>query len=200
MPAKPASRVALYGGAFDPVHNAHLEVARCACRALLLDRIIFIPASQSPLKLQGPQAPDAERLEMLHLATAGEARFSVDDYELRRGGISYTIDTVKHFRGLLDGAELFWVLGADQFEQLDRWRSVQALSSMVTYLVLARPGYSPEAPPVAGLRFTRVDAPLMEESSTMVREKCRNSESIKGLVPEAVRSFITEKALYASAE
>ena len=190
-------RLALYGGAFDPVHCAHLQVARTALEQAQLDRVVFIPAAQSPLKAHAPLSDDAARLQMLRLALADDARFELDSYEIERGGLSYTIDTVRHFYECHEDAELFWIIGADQFEQLHRWRRIDELVEMVTFLVLERPGADMgDSASVPHLRYQLVEAPLMSESSSEIRERCREGGSIEGLVPNAVQAFISEQELY----
>jgi len=190
-------RLALYGGAFDPVHCAHLRVARYALEKAQLDRVIFIPAAQSPLKRHAALSSDAERLQMLRLALEGESRFELNAHEIERGGVSYTIDTVRYFYEQFETAELFWIIGGDQFEQLHHWRSIDELSRMVTFLVLARPGaeLAPSAR-VANLRYQVVDAPMMNESSSEIRARCGVGLPLDGLVPGAVQAFISEQELY----
>lgn len=192
-------RLALYGGGFDPVHNAHLTIARYALKQVGLDRLIFIPSAQSPLKENLPMATAEERVEMLELATDGEQRFKVDTYEVEKGGISYSVDTVRYFKAHYVNAEVFWMIGADQFEQLDRWREIEVMAEMVTFLVFGRPGSNLKAPTVEGLNYFEVDAPMMEESSTEIRRRCQEGLSIEGLVPDAVEAFISESGLYTKA-
>lgn len=189
-------RIALYGGAFDPVHRAHLELARAARGQASLDEVVFIPAAQSPLKNHGPVAGDAERLEMLELALAGEAGFLVDDSELKRGGVSYTVDTARGFKARAPDSELFWIIGGDQLAQLDRWHAIEELARWVVFLVVARPGYDLSAPIIPGLRWKKIQAPLMEESSSLIRKRLSKKQSIKGLLPESVEAFIHKQGLY----
>jgi nicotinate-nucleotide adenylyltransferase len=190
-------RFALYGGAFDPVHCAHLKVARYALEQAQLDRVVFIPAAQSPLKAHAPQTGTAARLQMLRLALMGEASFELNTYEVERGGLSYTVDTVRHFRESHTDAELYWIIGADQFEQLHRWSHVEKLAQMVTFLVLERPGANLRVSvAVPQLRYQIIHAPLMDVSSSEIRMLCRTGRSIEGLVPSAVQAFILEQELY----
>jgi len=189
-------RIAIYGGAFDPVHCAHLEVARMAYRQASLDDLIFMPAAHSPLKVQGPVASGAARIKMLELALADEAGFSIDDFELKRSGVSYTIDTVRDFKSRKSEAELFWIIGGDQFAQLDRWRDTNQLVKMLTFLVLARPGYDLSVPTIPELVWKKIEAPLMNESSTLVRERVAGGKWIMGLLPSSVEAFIRENRLY----
>jgi len=189
-------RLGLYGGAFDPVHCGHLAVARAALEQARLGRMVFVPAARSPLKETSPGASGEERMAMLRLALGDEPAMTADPVELERGGVSYTLDTVRHFRNVAPEAELCWVVGADQFVRLDRWRRIDELATQVTFLVLDRPGCRTEAPPVSGLRFERVAMPLREESSTEIRLRRARGQSINGLVPGAVESFIVRQRLY----
>ena len=194
---KRPTRLALYGGAFDPVHRAHLRVARYALEQAQLDRVVFIPTAQSPLKAHAPLSGDAARLQMLRLALAGEASFVLDDYEIQKGGLSYTIDTVRHFRECHAQAALFWIIGADQFEQLARWHRIDELVGIVVFLVLARPGATMGCvASIPNLRYQVIDAPLMGESSSEIRLRCREGRSLEGLVPGAIQAFISEQELY----
>ena len=190
-------RCALYGGAFDPVHRAHLQVARYALEQAQLDRVVFIPAAQSPLKAHAPLTDAAVRLQMLSLALQGEARFELDGSEIERGGLSYTIDTVRHFSAEHPDTELYWIIGADQFEQLDRWHRIEELIERVIFLVFARPGSDLEVSAlIPKLRYLVIDAPLMTDSSSVIRQYCREGRSLEGLVPVAVQAFISEQELY----
>src|SRR6185503_19834502 len=106
-------RIGLFGGSFDPVHLGHLLVAQAACEEFNLNRLFFIPAAQSPLKPERVPAPAELRLRMLRLALAGETNYEVDDQEIRRGGPSYTIDTVRAYRQRHPKSTLFYIVGAD---------------------------------------------------------------------------------------
>lgn len=188
--------VALYGGSFDPVHCAHLKVAHAAREQLNLAKVVFIPAAQSPLKTSAAQASDADRIEMLRLATADEPRFVVDGCEIERGGTSYTVDTVREFANKLPDAPLFWIIGADQFELLPKWRQIEEIAARLTFIVLRRPGYSLAAPLIEGLRFVAVDAPLMEHSSSEIRSCLAEGALCKGQLSASVEAFISSRGLY----
>lgn len=195
-PEKREPAVALYGGSFDPVHRAHLDIARAVLREVAVDRVVFIPAAQSPLKASGTRADDASRLQMLRLATEGEARFAVDDCELRRGGTSYTVDTVRAYAAAHSGVGLYWIIGGDQLGLLPRWRSIEALVEMVCFVVLRRPGYTAEAPELPGLRCIEVEAPLMEHSSSRIREAIAAGRLTGDWLPRSVEAFIYAQGLY----
>jgi nicotinate-nucleotide adenylyltransferase len=193
---KKLKSIALYGGSFDPVHKAHLELARTALENCDLESVIFVPAAQSPLKNSAALAEDSDRVEMLRLATTGEPRFEVDTCEIERGGTSYTVDTVKAYRAAHEGCRLHWIIGADQFEPLPQWRCIEEIASMITFIVLRRPGHSIVESAVKGLRFVTIDAPLMPYSSTKIRASIAQGRSVVDLLPPAVEAFISSRGLY----
>jgi nicotinate-nucleotide adenylyltransferase len=193
---KKLKSIALYGGSFDPVHKAHLELARTALENCDLESVIFVPAAQSPLKNSAALAEDSDRVEMLRLATTGEPRFDVDTCEIERGGTSYTVDTVKAYRAAHEGCRLYWIIGADQFELLAQWRSIEEIASMITFIVIRRPGHSIFESSIKGLRFVTIDAPLMPHSSTKIRASIAQGRSVVDLLPPAVEAFISSRGLY----
>lgn len=133
-------RIGIYGGSFDPVHLAHLLVAQAALEEAKLDRIIFVPAAQSPFKPARQPTAGPIRAALLRLALAGKTWAEVSPFEIDRGGISYTIDTVRHFRQLHPNAELFWLIGADHVALLPKWKDSAELCRLVTFLIIPRPG------------------------------------------------------------
>jgi nicotinate-nucleotide adenylyltransferase len=182
-------RIGIYGGTFNPVHHGHLILARQALEEFKLDRLVFVPAAESPFKIQNHSAPAGDRLAMLRLATAGEDRFSVDALEIERGGISYSIDTVKMFRNRDPGAELFFLVGEDNADRLTEWHRFEELKKLVYFAVLSRSEdfQSPEYPVVQR---------RIEISSTEIRNRVANQESITYLVPESVKHYIEQHQLY----
>ncbi|HYZ73588.1 MAG TPA: nicotinate-nucleotide adenylyltransferase [Chthoniobacterales bacterium] len=182
-------RTGIYGGTFNPVHHGHLILARQALEEFKLDRLVFVPAAESPFKIQNHSAPAGDRLAMLRLAIAGEDRFSVDPLEIERGGISYSIDTVKMFRNRDPGAELFFLVGEDNADRLTEWHRFEELKKLVYFVVLSRSEdfQSPEYPVVQR---------RIEISSTEIRNRVANQESITYLVPESVKHYIEQHQLY----
>ena len=182
-------RIGIYGGTFNPVHHGHLILARQALEEFKLDRLVFVPAAESPFKIQNHSAPAGDRLAMLRLAIAGEDRFSVDPLEIDRGGISYSIDTVKMFRNRDPGAELFFLVGEDNADRLTEWHRFEELKKLVCFVVLSRSEdfQSPEYPVVQR---------RIEISSTEIRNRVANQESITYLVPESVKHYIEQHQLY----
>jgi len=188
-------KIGLYGGSFDPVHFGHLLVAQAAREELSLTRVYFIPAAQSPFKPEARPAPAAERLRLLRLALAGDPASEVDDREIRRGGVSYSIDTVRQFRKDFPPAELFWLIGADQASQLPLWREAPELAKLVEFVVIPRPGESAPTLP-APFRGRALRGFPTAVSSSEIRARCRSGLSIAHLTPPAVAEAIHNYRLY----
>src|SRR5476649_132850 len=123
-------KIGLYGGSFDPVHLGHLFVAQAAVEELGLDRLFFIPAAQSPFKPENQPAPTAIRLRLLRLALAGKTNCEVDDQEIRRGGVSYSIETLRDYAKCFPTAELFYLIGTDNVAKLNEWREASELARL----------------------------------------------------------------------
>ncbi|MBM3848204.1 MAG: nicotinate (nicotinamide) nucleotide adenylyltransferase [Verrucomicrobia bacterium] len=185
----------LYGGSFDPVHLGHLLVAQAAREELALDRIFFIPAAQSPFKPGTVPASAAARVRMLRLALAGDPRAEVDLQELERGGVSYTIDTVRDYCRRFPEAKLHLLIGADHVPSLPKWREAETLASITQFVVIPRPGQIPFEPPASyNLRVLK-GFPL-GVSSSEIRDRVRRGLSIRHLVPDAVAEFIRSEQIY----
>ncbi len=188
-------RIGLYGGSFDPVHLGHILVAEAACEEMALDRIVFIPAARSPFKPDSAPAPDDLRLRWLHIALAGRPDFDVDDLELRRGGTSFTIDTVREYAGRFPGAELCWLIGADHVPTLQLWREAEALARLVEFIVIPRPG-NPPAPPPAPFRVRPLRGWPLGVSSSEIRERIRIGKSVDHLLPPFVAGAVRDSGAY----
>ena len=183
-------KLGLYGGTFDPVHNGHLILARDAVEMLALDRLVFIPNAISPHRLRHTPAPDALRLEMIRAAIADEPRFQTDDIELRRGGVSYTIDTVLALMEKFPpGTELFYLIGQDNVDELDTWHRSEELKRLVSFVVFPRSDEG-VAHPFATLG-RRIDI-----SATEIRTRVAKGDSIRYLVPDAVEQIMAANQLY----
>jgi len=189
------NRIGLFGGSFDPVHWGHLLVARAACEEQGLERIIFIPAAQSPFKPDSAPAPAGERLRLLRLALAGQSHYAIDTQELDRGGMSYTIDTVRWHVGREDGVEFYYLIGADHVPQLPRWREAVLLAELVTFLVIPRPGQPPASLP-APFRLRHLQGYPLSLSSSQVRARIRNGQPIDHLTPGPVAEAVRNNRLY----
>ena len=190
-------KIGFLGGSFDPVHFGHLLAAQDAYEQYHLDRLIFVPAAQAPLKPNDAQSSAEDRLAMLRLATEWDRRFEVSDIELRRGGVSYTVDSARHFRGLYPDDQLFWIIGGDQLPKLHLWKNVAELAQLVEFIFLERPGFPVKAKPdIPGLRLHRCDGHLLAISSTELRERTRRGLSLDYFVPHKAIIQIKEHSLY----
>jgi nicotinate-nucleotide adenylyltransferase len=188
-------RIGLFGGSFNPVHLGHLLVAQAACEEGQLARLFFIPAAQSPFKPDGPLAPAAERLRLLRLALAGRSRYAVDDQEIVRGGISYTIDTVREYRRRFPDGQLSYLIGADHIQQLSKWREAGELAKLVEFLIIPRPGLA-LAPLPEPFRGQSLQGFPLAVSSSQIRERVRTGLPVDLLVPPAVAEAIRNNRLY----
>jgi nicotinate-nucleotide adenylyltransferase len=188
-------RIGLFGGSFDPVHLGHLLVAQAAREELNLARLFFIPAAQSPFKPDLQPTPAPERLRLLRLALAGQPWCEIDEQEIRRGGISYTIDTVRDFVRRFPEAQRFYLIGADHLRQLPKWRAAEELARLVEFVVLPRPGQV-EAPFPAPFRGRPLAGFPLGVSSSQIRERVKAGQPIDHLVPAAVAEAIINNGLY----
>lgn len=192
---KRPQRLGLFGGSFDPVHLGHLLVAQAAREELQLDRLFFIPAAQSPFKTDSPSAPAEQRLRLVRLALAGKPWCEVDDQEIRRGGISYTIDTARDYAGRFPGSELWYLIGADNVAQLPKWREATELARLVRFVVIPRPG-QPEIPLPAQIRGRMLVGFPLGISSSQIRARVKAGAPIDELVSGPVAEAIRNNRLY----
>ena len=184
-------KIALFGGTFDPIHHAHLILARAAVEELDLEKVVFIPAAQSPHKLARSPALAEARLEMVRAGIAGEPLFEVDDCEITRPGPSFTIDTVEAWRARIPGAEFFYLIGDDNLRELHTWRRIAELRQLAEFVVFGR-----DAATDAEAAGCRVLPRRLDISATEIRRRVARGESIRYLVPEPVRTLIATHHLY----
>lgn len=193
------SRQGLLGGSFDPVHRAHIALARHALKHLRLGRVTLIPAAQ-PWQRQALGASAAQRVAMLRLAVADEPGLDISTIEIDRGGPTYTIDTL---RALPPGPEYFWILGADQLENFCTWREWEDIVARVQLAVAARPGSQPQPPAALQARLQQlgrtlhhVPMPPSTISATAIRARIARGESADSMLHPAVAQYIQRNALY----
>ncbi len=205
-----SKRIGLFGGSFNPIHCGHLIVARAIAEKLDLERVILLPSLNPPHKGDRKLLDAGHRAEMVKLAIAGEPLFEFSDYDLTRGGPSYTIDTVLHFRkALAADVELFWLIGADSLSELTTWHRVPELIDACHITTAHRPGSDAidwkelgtglTKARVARLRAGVVNTPRIEISSTDVRRRLRAGLSVRYLVPDRVYAYILCHRLYREA-
>ncbi|KAF0216182.1 MAG: nicotinate-nucleotide [Geobacteraceae bacterium] len=213
-------KIGIVGGTFNPIHIAHLRIAEEIREEFDLAKVIFVPAAAPPHKPLAGELPFASRYEMVQLAVRDNPVFSVSDIEGKRGGKSYSIDTLRAFRGLYPDDEFFFVIGSDSFMDIGSWREYAAIFDCCNLVVVERPGFVVDALdktlPVAIARefcyygaekrlahrsgysvYYKEGIPL-DISSSAIRELRRVGRSIRYLVPEAVEHYIKEKRLYAN--
>ncbi len=195
-------RIGILGGSFDPVHRGHLGVAVAVADGLALDRVWLMPAAQAPLRGAGVRATGAQRAAMVRAALAewGDVRLECCERELRRGGVSYTVETLRELRAERPADEFTWIVGADQWARLADWRESGELAKLAEWAVYARPDQGEiGAPAIPGLRWRRVDdSRTWAISSTEVRRRLAAGEGASEWVPDKVIEYIRENGLYAA--
>lgn len=203
--------IALFGGTFNPIHNGHLLIAEEVRTRYNLDKVVFIPAFQPPHKDAKDLADPDQRLIMTHLGTVNNPCFEVSPVELERGGKSYTVDTVRHFRQAYgDDVQLYFIVGADTLMELTTWKNIEEILGMCRFVAVQRPGYDVSkilnyrfitagGANLSGEIFDRIaveDVARLDVSSSLVRQRVREWKSIKYLVPEPVEQYIHNQQLY----
>jgi nicotinate-nucleotide adenylyltransferase len=212
-------RVGLFGGTFDPIHWGHLRSAEEVSETFRLDRVLFIPASIPPHKTGQPTTPARDRLQMVRLAVADNPQFGVSTVETARPGVSYSIDTIRHFRSEMgQGDELFFIIGLDAFREIGSWKDFAELFPLCNFIVTSRPG-SKESDPLrgTGVAVKRLFCYDFEEgnyrhrsgtrifftkladiaiSASEIRARAKEGKSIRYLVPAAVETYIEKQGLY----
>lgn len=202
----PVTGYGVFGGVFDPVHDAHLAAAREALAALPIDEVRFFPAGVPPHKRERTPAPAEHRLRMLELAVAGEPRFTVDDREIRRPGPSYTVLTLAELASERPGRRIFLLIGADNAAKLRTWHRAERILDLCDPVIVPRPGHE--------ARFARSDLPFVSDerrealdrlalrgasldiSSSAVRARAGAGLPLAGWVPAAVAEYIAAHGLY----
>ena len=183
-------RLALFGGTFDPIHNAHLTVAREAATQFQLDQVWFIPAAHPPHKSDQTGASYEDRFRMTELACQADPRFIASRLE-EGASKSYSVDTVERVRAL--GEQPYFIIGADAFAEITSWHRWQDLIRLTEFIVVTRPGHHYAAP--TGARVHRLETVALPVSSSEIRRKLADGQ-IPVELPEAVGRYISERCLY----
>jgi len=198
-------RKGIMGGTFDPIHNGHLTLAESARRQLSLDTIIFLPSGNPPHKqhrLDG--ATDAQRLAMVQLAIRDYTQFSLDDEEMRRGGLPYTKDTILRMKAREPGTEFYFIIGGDSLMAFDTWYHPDIICENCVLDATGRDELAlgtlqrkiEELEKSFGAHIVLLDLPEMQISSTDLRRRFREHQSVEGLVPDAVTEYIEKNGIY----
>lgn len=217
-----SQKIGILGGTFNPIHYGHLAAAEEVRERLKLDRILFIPSSLPPHKLEEDIPSAVHRMEMVRLATAENTLFEPSDIEIKRGGRSFTIDTIEELHKAASGTELFFIIGLDSFLEVQTWREWQRLLTRCGFVVIPRPGYhfadlaKLDCMQKAEAELSRLDQgdlrravvrsgasavyleniPLSDISSTDIRARVKAGTSVKYLLPATVESYIIKNKLY----
>jgi nicotinate-nucleotide adenylyltransferase len=186
-------RIALFGGTFDPVHLGHVHMATLAKAAADLDEVRFMPCRISPHKIGRATAPAEDRVEMLRLATKDLPWARVEDYELNGPEPSFSYLTAETLAAREQDAEWFWLMGGDQWDALPRWKHPERLAAVVTFLVLARGGETPQSREGFRMQVVPGDHPA---SATAIRNSCRSGPLLKDWLAPEVADFLELKHLY----
>jgi nicotinate-nucleotide adenylyltransferase len=187
-------RLGVYGGAFDPPHNAHLALARAAVAQLQLDELRVFPTGHAYHRGGHISAPQ-DRLAMARLAFDGLPKVIVDDREIRRAGPTYTIDTLRELRRDFGAPQLLLVMGEDQASAFTGWHEWAEIARIATICVAHR-GPAAQAPVIRGAQVVTLELPPMPESATDIRERVRRGEEVSSLVPPPVAGYIAAHHLY----
>ena len=201
-------RIGILGGSFDPLHSGHLIIARTVYEKLSLDEVLFVPCYLSPLKkMVMDNQVNHHRLKMLQLALKGNPHFKVLDMEIKRGGVSYTIDTMRALKkSYPPKTRFYFIIGSDTLGELPEWHEIREVVKLCQLVTIARPGYLPpdfkRIKTNLGVQISRsiqenyLSVPSIDISSTEIRNRVRKSLPIKYLVPETVEKYIKRYRLY----
>lgn len=184
-------KIGILGGSFNPVHIGHLILAERVCSELSLDRIFFVPCNIPPHKPDETLVPARARLRMVAMAIRGNPCFDILDCEIKRGGVSYTVDTLEDVRKTFPGSALFLIVGSDLCKKFHTWKDPQRIKKIAHIVTVTRGGTSCR---LHGSGM--ISIPRIEVSSSLIRQCIKEGTSIRYLVPDAVKKYIEKKKLY----
>ena len=189
-------RIGILGGSFDPIHFGHLLMAQSATEVLKLDVVFFVPAFRSPLKLKHSLPDASRRLVMVKEAIKGNKAFKLYDGELRRGDVSYTIDTLRELKIKYPKSKFYLLMGADNLRTFHRWKDPQGILDLASLVILNRPGFDKNYP--KRWPYVKINMPAVDISSSDIRQRLKLKKSIWYLTPKAVIRYIKRYRLYNS--
>ena len=199
--------IILFGGTFDPIHLGHTAVAMHTLQVIGAEKIIFIPAKQSPLKKISPKASDNARVEMISLAMSGNNKFSISNCELKKSQPSYTLETIKYFQDTLGpDTSLYWLIGADCLDELPHWYRIEELIDKCNLCVMYRAGFKApnfeklpaiwDKEQIQKLQQNIIETPLIDINSTEIRNRLAAGEDVTDMLCPAVARYIEQHNLY----
>lgn len=186
--------IGLYFGSFNPIHTGHLILANHVLDQVGLDQIWFVVSPHNPFKQQSSLLNEYDRLHLVHLAVENEPRFKAVDIEFKLPRPSYTIDTLQYLEEKYPQHQFSIIIGSDSFQNLDKWKNAGVLMNRYPLLVYTRPGFPPRTDLPA--KATILEAPLLQISSTHIRQQIKEGRSIRYLVPDKVKDYIEENGYY----
>lgn len=185
-------KIGILGGTFNPPHIGHLIIANEVRYALGLDEVRLMPNAQPPHKMAPGDATALQRLSMTELAVTGIEGLTVSAFEVERGGVSYTFDTMQQMKELEPDVDFYFIIGGDMIDMLPKWYKIDELAKLVTFVGVRRPGANGKSE----LPVTFVEIPQIDLSSTVIRQRCAAQGTVQLLIPPAVEDFIREEGLY----
>ncbi|MBY0158354.1 nicotinate-nucleotide adenylyltransferase [Cytobacillus firmus] len=191
-------KVGIMGGTFDPIHIGHMLAAECARDAYDLEEVWFMPSHIPPHK-EDAGVTGLMRLEMTAEAVADHPSFRTLDWEVKRGGVSYTVDTVREVREAYPEHDFYFIIGADMVAYLPKWNRIGELAEMLTFIGLNRPGTKlsvDDLPDFLQKAVVTAEMPLIEISSTIIRSRAASGSSIRYMVPDRVYDYIVRSGIY----
>jgi nicotinate-nucleotide adenylyltransferase len=187
-------RIGILGGTFNPIHVGHLTVAQMVHEQLNLDKVIFVPSNLPPHKTWKYVAPTKDRLHMIRLAIKGNPHFEVSDFEIKKEGKSYSIETVTHFRDHFPrGTKFYFIIGSDLLPTLHTWKRIDEVRKMVSFVAVNRAGFKETKSKV---KVKLITIPGLQTSSSYVRQRITLGKTVRYLVPDNILNYIERKKLY----
>lgn len=203
-----AKKIGLFGGSFDPIHFGHIQIAKDLNQILNLNRFIFVPTSTAPHKQEGAHAAEEDRYAMVDQVVKESHFGEVSRLEIERGGVSYSIDTVLHYKNKYPGAQIFFFIGSDSLTHFDSWYRVEDLLSVCCVVTFVRPGYGLLESLINQMKLTQdqkdsliqqsVTISEIEISSTQVRNAICSGKPFNEYVPACVKNYIVDNSIYES--
>lgn len=192
-------KTCIFGGTFDPPHIGHLLIAQTIIESENFERLIFVPANISPAKKGQIISSSKKRLDMLNMALTSNENFEISDFEINKGDVSYTINTIVEFANTLnlDKKDLYFLMGSDTLGEFHNWKDPKKIMSLCNIIVAIRPGFTPSDIPqwvLDEVHFANI--PQFEISSTNIRARWRDGKTIRYMVPKEVWEYINKNGLY----
>jgi len=197
-------RQGILGGTFDPIHLGHIHIAYEAIYKLNLEKIIFMPSGNPPHKTDKKITSGKERYAIIKEAIKNQPYFEVSDYEINKNGMSYTYETLEYLNGKYKNVKWYFITGADCLAYLDKWKNVQRILDNCTFVVFKRSGFSNKdiekyksyIEQTYNKEIIYLDIPLIEISSTDIRDRIKNNKEYNYLLPEGIGKYIIENKFY----